>query len=197
LVLAVLCDQPLMWRHGYDIAREVGLKSGTLYPILIRLADRGWLEACWEDEQPAGRPRRHLYRLTGYHPPHAGPSAGAGDDVQVHPVLASDLEREQTLQTISHAVGEGRLSLGEAEGRVEAVLHSRHRHELAGLVGDLPQPVLSAPGKRGDFSPLRLGLLAVAALMILAAVVVQALAGWELWPVAVAACGLWAARVRR
>jgi PadR family transcriptional regulator, regulatory protein PadR len=63
-VLTVLCAEPLMWRHGYDIARETGVKSGTLYPILIRLADRGWLEACWEDEQPAGRPRRHLYRLT-------------------------------------------------------------------------------------------------------------------------------------
>ena len=63
-VLAVLCTEPLMWRHGYDIARETGVKSGTLYPILIRLADRGLLEASWEDEQPAGRPRRHLYRLT-------------------------------------------------------------------------------------------------------------------------------------
>jgi DNA-binding PadR family transcriptional regulator len=63
-VLAVLCARPLMWRHGYDIARETGVKSGTLYPILMRLADRGWLEASWEDEQPAGRPRRHLYRLT-------------------------------------------------------------------------------------------------------------------------------------
>jgi len=63
-VLTVLCARPQRWRHGYDIARETGLKSGTLYPILIRLADRGWLEACWEDEQPAGRPRRHLYRLT-------------------------------------------------------------------------------------------------------------------------------------
>jgi PadR family transcriptional regulator, regulatory protein PadR len=63
-VVALLCAEPLMWRHGYDIARQIGLKSGTLYPILIRLTDRGWLEACWEDEQPAGRPRRHLYRLT-------------------------------------------------------------------------------------------------------------------------------------
>jgi PadR family transcriptional regulator, regulatory protein PadR len=63
-VLTVLCAEPLMWRHGYDIAQETALKSGTLYPILIRLADRGWLEACWEEEQPAGRPRRHLYRLT-------------------------------------------------------------------------------------------------------------------------------------
>jgi PadR family transcriptional regulator, regulatory protein PadR len=63
-VLAVLCAQPSAWQHGYAIARDTGLKSGTLYPILVRLADRGLMEACWEDEQPAGRPRRHLYRLT-------------------------------------------------------------------------------------------------------------------------------------
>jgi DNA-binding PadR family transcriptional regulator len=31
----------------------------------MRLADRGWLETAWEREIPAGRPRRHLYRLTG------------------------------------------------------------------------------------------------------------------------------------
>ena len=63
-VLADLCTTPGQWRHGYGIAKDTGLKSGTLYPILIRLADRGLVEACWEDEQPAGRPRRHLYRLT-------------------------------------------------------------------------------------------------------------------------------------
>ena len=63
-VLAELCATPSQWRHGYGIARGTGLKSGTLYPVLIRLADRGLVEARWEDEQPAGRPRRHLYRLT-------------------------------------------------------------------------------------------------------------------------------------
>jgi DNA-binding PadR family transcriptional regulator len=63
-VLAALCAQPSAWQHGYAIARDTGLKSGTLYPILIRLADRGLMEALWEEEQPAGRPRRHLYRLT-------------------------------------------------------------------------------------------------------------------------------------
>ncbi|HEV8569079.1 MAG TPA: helix-turn-helix transcriptional regulator [Actinoplanes sp.] len=63
-VLAVLCAEPAQWRHGYEIAKATGLKSGTLYPILVRLADRGLMEACWEAEQPAGRPRRHLYRLT-------------------------------------------------------------------------------------------------------------------------------------
>ncbi len=63
-VLAALCDQPSRWQHGYALAKQTGLKSGTLYPILIRLADRRLIEARWEDEQPAGRPRRHLYRLT-------------------------------------------------------------------------------------------------------------------------------------
>jgi PadR family transcriptional regulator PadR len=63
-VLAELAATPAQWRHGYGIARDTGLKSGTLYPVLIRLAGRGLVEACWEDEQPSGRPRRHLYRLT-------------------------------------------------------------------------------------------------------------------------------------
>ena len=63
-VLAALCAQPSQWRHGYALARQTGLKSGTLYPILIRLADRGLVEACWQDEPQPGRPRRHLYRLT-------------------------------------------------------------------------------------------------------------------------------------
>jgi PadR family transcriptional regulator PadR len=63
-VLAALYAQPSQWRHGYALARQTGLKSGTLYPILIRLADRGLVEACWQDEPQPGRPRRHLYRLT-------------------------------------------------------------------------------------------------------------------------------------
>ena len=63
-VLATLCQQPSEWQHGYTLAKQTGLKSGTLYPILIRLADRGLVEACWQDEPTPGRPRRHLYRLT-------------------------------------------------------------------------------------------------------------------------------------
>ena len=63
-VLAELSATPSQWRHGYGLARVTGLKSGTLYPVLVRLADRGLVEACWEDEQPSGRPRRHLYRIT-------------------------------------------------------------------------------------------------------------------------------------
>ena len=47
-VLAALCDEPSQWQHGYALAKQTGLKSGTLYPILIRLADRG-------RSRPAGR----------------------------------------------------------------------------------------------------------------------------------------------
>lgn len=72
-VLAALCDQPSEWQHGYALAKQTGLKSGTLYPILIRLSDRGLVEARWQDEPQPGRPRRHLYRLTS-----AGRGAVAG-----------------------------------------------------------------------------------------------------------------------
>jgi DNA-binding PadR family transcriptional regulator len=63
-VLASLEADPASWQHGYVLAKQTALRSGTLYPILIRLAERGLVEACWEDGQPAGRPRRHLYRLS-------------------------------------------------------------------------------------------------------------------------------------
>jgi DNA-binding PadR family transcriptional regulator len=62
-VLRALVADPAQWRYGYDLATEVHLKSGSLYPILIRLADRELLETSWESGPP-GRPPRHLYRLT-------------------------------------------------------------------------------------------------------------------------------------
>jgi PadR family transcriptional regulator len=62
-VLQALAVDPLKWRYGYDLAKEVHLKSGSLYPILIRLADRALLDTSWEPGPP-GRPPRHLYRLT-------------------------------------------------------------------------------------------------------------------------------------
>ena len=64
LLLAALLEEPREWKHGYDLTRQTGLKSGTLYPILIRLADRRLLETDWCDAEEPGRPRRHIYRLT-------------------------------------------------------------------------------------------------------------------------------------
>ncbi len=62
-VLRALAADPARWRYGYDLATEVHLKSGSLYPILVRLADRGLLETSWEPGLDS-RPPRHLYRLT-------------------------------------------------------------------------------------------------------------------------------------
>jgi PadR family transcriptional regulator, regulatory protein PadR len=63
-LLAVLLDQPRTWRHGYDLSQDTGLKSGTLYPILMRLCERGILESKWQDSSEPGRPPRHMYKLT-------------------------------------------------------------------------------------------------------------------------------------
>ena len=64
-VLFALAETPTAWRYGYELCQEVRLKAGSMYPILMRLADRGLLETAWETDAPAGRPPRHLYRLTG------------------------------------------------------------------------------------------------------------------------------------
>lgn len=62
-VLRALAADPSHWRYGYDLGVQVRLKSGSLYPILVRLADRGLLDATWEPGLE-GRPPRHLYRLS-------------------------------------------------------------------------------------------------------------------------------------
>ena len=63
-VLTALADEPGRWRYGYDLCTQLGLQAGSMYPILMRLADRGLLETSWEIERVPGRPARHLYRLT-------------------------------------------------------------------------------------------------------------------------------------
>jgi DNA-binding PadR family transcriptional regulator len=62
-VLAEFLKAEQEWRHGYDLSRSTGLKSGTLYPILMRLAEYRLLETSWETNEE-GRPPRHMYRLT-------------------------------------------------------------------------------------------------------------------------------------
>jgi transcriptional regulator len=67
LILAALEDGQL---HGYDIAREIERRSGgllafhvaSLYPLLYKLEDRGWIVGRWVEK--AGQRRRRCYRLT-------------------------------------------------------------------------------------------------------------------------------------
>jgi DNA-binding PadR family transcriptional regulator len=63
-LLSTFLKDPKAWRHGYELSKETGLKSGTLYPILMRLSDQGLLESRWRDAEEPGRPPRHIYRLT-------------------------------------------------------------------------------------------------------------------------------------
>jgi PadR family transcriptional regulator PadR len=63
-LLAELLESPRTWRHGYELSKATSLKSGTLYPILMRLADQGLLASKWADSERPGVPPRHVYRLT-------------------------------------------------------------------------------------------------------------------------------------
>ena len=63
-LFAALLDGPGAWRHGYDLSKETGLRSGTLYPLLMRLSEQGLLESRWQEAERPGLPPRHVYRLT-------------------------------------------------------------------------------------------------------------------------------------
>lgn len=62
--LLAFLEAPRNWRYGYDLMKDAGLSSGTLYPLLARLAEDGWLESRWEESEHPGKPPRQLYRLT-------------------------------------------------------------------------------------------------------------------------------------
>jgi len=63
-VVLALAEDSASWSYGYDLCRSLDLKAGTVYPILMRLAERGHVETAWEQDVPSGRPARHLYRLS-------------------------------------------------------------------------------------------------------------------------------------
>jgi DNA-binding PadR family transcriptional regulator len=64
LVLEALLEAPAAWHYGYALSQRTSLRSGTLYPLLMRLAEQGWLETRWTEPERPGRPPRHTYRLT-------------------------------------------------------------------------------------------------------------------------------------
>jgi PadR family transcriptional regulator PadR len=66
-LLKLMIDKPLEGRSGAEISKSLNVGSGTLYPLLQRLENAGWLKSEWEELDPseAGRPRRRYYKLTG------------------------------------------------------------------------------------------------------------------------------------
>lgn len=65
LVLRELMKDPTREMYGLEICAAAGLPSGTIHPILARLAKVGWLQSRWETVDPGqlGRPRRRYYSL--------------------------------------------------------------------------------------------------------------------------------------
>lgn len=64
LLLSSLAEIAPEWVHGYDLLKQTGLQSGTLYPLLMRMEEQGLVMAEWRDAVRPGRPPRHAYRLT-------------------------------------------------------------------------------------------------------------------------------------
>ena len=66
-VLRALAESGNSWSHGYDLCGRLGLKAGTVYPILRRIEEEGLVRARWEKESEARReqrPARRYYELT-------------------------------------------------------------------------------------------------------------------------------------
>jgi DNA-binding PadR family transcriptional regulator len=51
------------WLYGLELAERTGLKSGSLYPILIRLDERALVESRWIEAAVPNHPPRHAYRI--------------------------------------------------------------------------------------------------------------------------------------
>jgi DNA-binding PadR family transcriptional regulator len=97
LVLEALLEAPAAWHYGYALSRRTGLRSGTLYPLLMRLAEQGWLETRWIEPERPGRPPRHTYRLTT-----EGARAAAAQVAN-----ASAAQREAAPRQLPHIEGAG------------------------------------------------------------------------------------------
>lgn len=92
-VLLALLDQPGDESYGYGLTARTGLPSGSLYPILARLEERGFVTSVWEriDSTALGRPARRIYTLTA-----------AGRE-EAETVAESDLGRTVAQQLIDRA----------------------------------------------------------------------------------------------
>ncbi len=67
LILSLIEDVP---RHGYEISKLIETRSegalrfhvASLYPLLYRLEERGWIQGRWVEKQ--GQRRRRYYKMT-------------------------------------------------------------------------------------------------------------------------------------
>jgi PadR family transcriptional regulator, regulatory protein PadR len=66
LVFQAFLDSPSEETYGFELAQVTGLPSGSIYPILDRLSDEGFVKSWWQEvETKSQRRRRRYYALTG------------------------------------------------------------------------------------------------------------------------------------
>ena len=66
-LIEIFLKNPSEEFYGLELAELTHLETGTVYPILKRFHDDGWLDKRWENAELARveeRPQRRLYRLT-------------------------------------------------------------------------------------------------------------------------------------
>jgi DNA-binding PadR family transcriptional regulator len=61
-VLSVLDGSSPTW--GLAIIKQSGRPAGSVYPILERLEQSGWVVSSWEENDERTGPRRRYYALT-------------------------------------------------------------------------------------------------------------------------------------
>jgi DNA-binding PadR family transcriptional regulator len=95
-VLKIFLEDPGQPRYGFELMKLTGLASGSLYPMLARLEEAGWLAKGKEDIDPhaAGRPPRMHYTIVG--------SAAAAARVQL-----AELSEQYRLPVRSHLRPQG------------------------------------------------------------------------------------------
>ena len=67
MVLRQALVEPGREWYGLEMVLATGLPTGTVYPIIARLAQAGWIVSRWEnpgEHAAEGRPRRRYYRIT-------------------------------------------------------------------------------------------------------------------------------------
>jgi len=92
-----------------------------------------------------------------------------------NPVRASDAERERVTKLVSDAAGEGRLTLAEADERMNLIYATTYRHELDRFVADLPgEPAPKpSPARRFTDAPRRLRVHATVVAVLSALLIVR------------------------
>jgi PadR family transcriptional regulator PadR len=135
----LLADAPA-W--GLRICVDAHLESGTVYPILDRLAELGWVTR-WEEIGPhAGHPLRRFYALTGANRLHAAT------------VLTLDPQVQALLDAMAaRGTGYDKLTVAAARKSTSAFIALQGEAEPVAEVSDGPSRARPARSRCGSTSP--------------------------------------------